>query len=257
MSKAWQANKRVYNHMAYVMFKGEKWVFLGLFLKKNHVGSFTGDKLAVLMSDPADVNSLDIDENSDFVQNATMRLVKLGDCTAVYEKVSGEVAFVEASAHRHLCYMVMDKVNISSRKSEMILDVKLISLPPPAAGGAAAGAATSPTALPAAQPPGVDSGSLRKSTRQRGAAVIKKTPAAKDVPMQTPAAKGVRQKRAPSKAAVLKATSKAASKKAVQKHATETSVAWGGGRRQPRGWSSPTTGRKGEVYCPGITLARR
>jgi len=227
-------NKKVYNHMAYVMFKGEKWVFLGMFFKKNHGGSFTGCKLAVLMSDPADVNSSDIDANSDFVQNATMRLVRLGDCTAVFEKVSGEVAFVEASAHRHLCYMMMDKVDLSPRKSNMNLDVKLLSLPPPAAGGVAAGAATSPTAPSAAQPPGVDSGSLRQSIRQRGAAVIKKTPAAKDVPRQTSAAKGARQKRAPSKAAVLKAASKAAPKKAVQQTAGERS-AKGGGRRQPRG----------------------
>jgi hypothetical protein len=101
--------------MAYVMFKREKWVFLGLFFKKNHGGSFTGDKLAVLMSDPADVNSKDIDENSDFVHNAVVRLMKLGECTEVYEKDSGEVAFVESSDHRHLCYMVMDKVDLSPR----------------------------------------------------------------------------------------------------------------------------------------------
>ena len=120
-SKAWQVNKKVYNHMAYVMFKGEKWVFLGMFFKKNHGGSFTGCKLAVLMSDPADVNSSDIDANSDFVQNATMRLVRLGDCTAVFEKVSGEVvAFVEASAHRHLCYMMMDKVVSIFRRAKAI-----------------------------------------------------------------------------------------------------------------------------------------
>jgi hypothetical protein len=173
--------------------------------------------------------------------NAVVRLVKLGGCTAVFEKDSGEVTFVERSDHRHLCYMVMDKIDLSPRKSKMILDVKIISLPPPAAGGAAAGAAKSPTALPAAQPPAVESGSLRKSTRQtklveKGAAVTMKTPAAKDdVPMQTPAAKRVRQKRTPSKAAAEKAASKA-----VQKRAAETS-AKEGGRRQTRGAKGKST----------------
>jgi hypothetical protein len=177
--------QKIYKHMAYVIFQREKWVFLGFFFKKRHGDSFTGEKLAVLMSDPADVNTMDIDGNSDFVhRHAVVRLVKLSDCTAVYGKDSGEVAFVESNIHRHLCYLVMDKVDLSPRKSELILDVKIISLPPPAAGGAAAGAAKSPTALPAAQPPAVESGSLRKSIRQtklveRGAAVMMKTPAAK------------------------------------------------------------------------------
>jgi hypothetical protein len=249
----WQENKKVYKHMAYVIFEREKWVFLGLFFKKKNGEPFTGDKLAVMMSDPAEVNAMNIDENSAFVHsNALVRLVKLGECTAVYETDSGEVAFVERSDHRHLCYLVMDKVDLSPRKSEMTLHVKIINLPPPAAGGAAAGAAKSPTALPAAHAPAEESEeeeegtaavtasrSLRKSTRQtklveKGAAVTMKTPAAKRVPMQTPAAKRVRQRA--SKAAASNVTKKAV----VQKRSAKPS-AKRGGRRETRGAKGKST----------------
>jgi hypothetical protein len=59
---------------------------LGLFFKNKNGEPFTGDKLAVLMSDPADEDTMNIDENSAFVHSdALVRLVKLGECTAVYE----------------------------------------------------------------------------------------------------------------------------------------------------------------------------
>jgi len=218
--------------MAYVMFKKEKWVFLGLFFKKRYAQPFTGDKMAMLMSDPADVNSKDIDENSDFVAKSVVRLVKLGDCTPVYDKDSGEFAFVESPNHRHLCFMVMDKVDLSPRTRVMSLDVKIISEPPLAARGAADEAATSPTALPTAQPPGVRSGRLRKAIQQ--------TTAAKDVPLQPPAAKPVRQKRTQSKAAAGKPASKAASVKQPQKRAV-AGAAKGGSGRPPRGAKGRST----------------
>jgi len=218
--------------MTYVMFKKEKWVFLGLFFKKRYAQPFTGDKMAMLMSDPADVNSKDIDENSDFVAKSVVRLVKLGDCTPVYDKDSGEFAFVESPNHRHLCFMVMDKVDLSPRTRVMSLDVKIISEPPLAARGAADEAATSPTALPTAQPPGVRSGRLRKAIQQ--------TTAAKDAPLQPPAAKPVRQKRTQSKAAAGKPASKAASVKQPKKRAV-AGAAKGGSGRPPRGAKGRST----------------
>jgi len=150
--------------------------------------------------------------------------------------------------------MVMDKVDLSPRKSEMTLHVKIINLPPPAAGGAAAGATQSPTDLPAAHAPAEESEeeeertaavtasrSLRKSTRQtklveKGAAVTMKTLAVMRVPMQTPAAKRVRHKRSPSKVAASNVTKKAA----VQKRAAKPSAKWGG-RRQTWGAKGTST----------------
>jgi len=82
---------------------------------------------------------------------------------------------------------------------------------------------------------------LRKSTRQtklveKGAAVTMKTLAVMRVPMQTPAAKRVRQKRSPSKVAASNVTKKAA----VQKRAAKPSAKWGG-RRQTWGAKGTST----------------
>ena len=92
----WEENKKVYMHMAYVKYNKERLVFLGLMFKKRGGESCTGDKLAMVISDPVDVDSQSIDQNTDFISNAVVQLVRLGDCTPVYDKDSGGISFVES-----------------------------------------------------------------------------------------------------------------------------------------------------------------
>ena len=184
--------------MGYVNFKGEKSVFLGLFFNKKKSGAaFSGDKLAVIMSDPAYVNFAEIDENTDFINEAVVQVVKMGDCIARFTDVSTTLEFVSEAAHRHLCYKAMDKVDRAKRTSEMILSTRVISLParlrpdPAALAPAAFAAPAAPApAAPPAPAPAKESpqegkgtaaakgdGGVRKSARPR-AKPLTATPAA-------------------------------------------------------------------------------
>ena len=121
-------------------------------------------------------------------------------------RIRGESRSLRAlSNHRHLCFKVMDKVDLRRGNTPPV--VSIISQPPPAA----------------TQTPGVELGGLRKSSRT-------KTPAAVFLPSQ--AAQVVRQERTPSGAGKRSAP-KAASVKQPEKRVA-AATAKGGGGRPPR-----------------------
>ena len=110
----------------------------------------SGDKFALLITDPRNVNTSDIDENSDFIDEAVVQLAKLGDLKAVFTDAGRTLACVEDAAHRHLCYKAMDKVDRADRTSEMHLTARVLSLKPRPkrpAGAADAPAALAPAAV--------------------------------------------------------------------------------------------------------------